>query len=438
MAHMVYTKETEFGTFRSDEAGPPAQARKNCIINIAVFAAATVLSLVLFFSFLGMIEEPHVGIMVLLVAALICGILTYHRIKVLTEKLPEAWDEFCRQVREREAKEPVRLYRECVENGITTLDAAGVARMVLLAKQINFYATEEELIQLYQQGKEDVEEAEKAEASAARLEEERRKQETIRKILQKEKEEENGYRKCADLIGSDKRVKECLDKATHLELRMKEIDETIKTLDAGENALLSAATQKEMDWATHGGIASAIAGPAAGVAVAMDIQQKNAEIRANNAVNKQFAQSIVCHSIEQKANLREQKEMYENKAQEWKKLAADAKLKLIEEKDQNELLELLAPVIKKTSRTETGSMVIVVQVKRAKLKIFETVNARIDGSFKVKIKDGENTVAEAYLVLPYLGSSSDANIRSICTSLPKDTKDYTFEFEPYHLCAMEN
>jgi len=52
--------------------------------------------------------------------------------------------------------------------------------------------------------------------------------------------------------------------------------------------------QKEKDWAIMGGIASAIAGGVAGIAVASDIQRKNAEIRAQNAaVSASYAKAVI-------------------------------------------------------------------------------------------------------------------------------------------------
>ena len=56
-------------------------------------------------------------------------------------------------------------------------------------------------------------------------------------------------------------------------------------LRKGMDIVLSDSQQEEIDWATLGGIASGIAGGAAGVAVAMDAQIKNAEIRAQNRKN---------------------------------------------------------------------------------------------------------------------------------------------------------
>lgn len=65
--------------------------------------------------------------------------------------------------------------------------------------------------------------------------------------------------------------------------------ERAKTLRAGAQAIMSASQQKEHDWAIHGGIASGIAGPAAGLAAAADIQAKNAQIRAQNEANVVFS-----------------------------------------------------------------------------------------------------------------------------------------------------
>jgi len=50
----------------------------------------------------------------------------------------------------------------------------------------------------------------------------------------------------------------------------------------------SVVQEKEKDWAIHGGIANGLAGPIAGVAIALNTMKDNEEIRARNAENREW------------------------------------------------------------------------------------------------------------------------------------------------------
>ena len=87
--------------------------------------------------------------------------------------------------------------------------------------------------------------------------------------------------------------------------------------------------------------------------------------------------------------------------------------------------------------SETGAMTITVSTKAASLIIYETVKATVDGSFKVKLMDGERIAGEAYFTLPFKGSENSAELKSICTLVSKEQKSYSFEVEPHNLFAIE-
>lgn len=91
------------------------------------------------------------------------------------------------------------------------------------------------------------------------------------------------------LIGREKRI-------AMLTAEREALLQKADTLKNGAKAVMSASQQKEKDWAVHGGIANGIAGPAAGVATAINIQAQNAQIRAQNKANLQAYAPLITNS----------------------------------------------------------------------------------------------------------------------------------------------
>ena len=107
-------------------------------------------------------------------------------------------------------------------------------------------------------------------------------------------------------------------------------------------ALYQGAKQSEKDWATHGGIASAIAGPVAGVSRAVEIQQQNAAIRENNrelARNLGNAQFTMLMAIDDKIETATSNLNY------WNECAQKAELLLVEDVDPKVLFASIKPTL---------------------------------------------------------------------------------------------
>jgi len=254
-------------------------------------------------------------------------------------------------------------------------------------------------------------------------------------VLRKEEQRvEQEGKKYINLVGSDKRVRMFLDEAARHRAMVAQYERAGESITKGADALYSLHAGKETDWAVHGGVASAIAGSAAGVAVAVDIQRKNAEVRASNA---QLRQSIGQFSAEQQLNMWMKQSEAEEKMKYYEAEAEKAKLKLVESLPQDDLLKLLSPVIEKTATSETGTITFTVSINKASLTIYETVKAVVDGAFKIKIMDGDRLAGEAYFTLPYNGSEWSKKLTSTCASLPEEHKKYTFVFAPHNLFAIE-
>lgn len=190
---------------------------------------------------------------------------------------------------------------------------------------------------------------------------------------------------------------------------------------------------KEIDWATHAGIANGIAGGGAAVAVAMDIQKQNESIRARNRENlSAIAPAIV--------NISNDASFYEKEAKNCQRLIENAKIKLIEDKPSNEIMSYLSFTNKVISISDTGAVNIKVNVVLKKdfsdLKIGDAP-AVVDGTIVADIYCNKTKVGSALMVLPTFGvRDRKATIEGMCL-LEKLDAQYQVKFSPSNLWIME-
>lgn len=83
-------------------------------------------------------------------------------------------------------------------------------------------------------------------------------------------------RAAADAVGKDKYLQVADELISKADEHAAEL-EALASRYCNDAYGLGAGTAKQSSWAIHGGLADAIAGPAAGVAVALDVQRQNAE-----------------------------------------------------------------------------------------------------------------------------------------------------------------
>lgn len=81
-------------------------------------------------------------------------------------------------------------------------------------------------------------------------------------------------------------IRELQQEKRQLQAELDKTSKDMETIVRGTYAL----QQNEKDWAVHGGIASGIAGPIAGIATAMNVQNENAQIRAYNEQVRKMSQ----------------------------------------------------------------------------------------------------------------------------------------------------
>ena len=303
------------------------------------------------------------------------------------------------------------FYQKCLKSNIKDLSTpAEIEKAQLIAKQLK--CSDQDLQELFSKGK-----------SMCKQQEDTAEQERLRQIRC---DEENTYKelsKYSNLFGREKRIAMLTDKRN-------EWLQSSKSARLVQKALVNASIQKEHDWATHGGLAAGIAGGAAGVAVAMDVQRKNAAIREQNAANLK-AISPAFESLGKSANdASKYADSYEEDIRE-------TETKLVSELPANELFRALEIGKPTVDISETGAFTVEVEVSKPEaLHIYDTVRAVIDGTLAANVYQNETYVGTALLVLPCYGLGG-SKLRGICLANANKDLPCRVEIEPYKLWAIE-
>lgn len=233
--------------------------------------------------------------------------------------------------------------------------------------------------------------------------------------------------KYANLHGRDKRITILAEERNEILKKAEICDEVPK--------LAYASQQKELDWAVHGGLASGIGGPAAGVAAAMDVQAKNAAIRAQNEANRAAYAPMISSALHLSNE-------YRDKASRLLKEIEDTETKLISDNNPKAYLSKLKFYNTKIEVSETGTCTVTTSAKlNAPFVIFDDVPALIDGTVNAEIYDGNTLIGTAFLVLPTYGirygKSSETALKGMALYCGTPGKEYTAKFTAKDLWAME-
>ena len=239
----------------------------------------------------------------------------------------------------------------------------------------------------------------------------------------------------AECIGRQKSVQYCQDRVDYHQQIVYECIQDEESVRQGGEATYLLSKGKERSWATHGGIASGIAGGAAGLAVAADVERKNAQVRQQNVQLAQSIGQLTAMSLEriwkEKERAREQ-EIY------WHRRLEQAKILLVQTPDEYELLEKLSPKVVSIENSITGAVKLKVEFQATPdLLIYENVRAVADGSVKVLLSVGGKTVGSTICTIKYTGATAKHTVECICTNVSKQTDKYDITFAPYHLWAVE-
>ena len=431
MNGFVYTKETSYGTFRSNQA--PTFLKGTLIFCAIFFFGIALLSILLLYAYASSTEDMKEFLYVFIVVFLMFGgfgLLSLRCVK----KLNAAYKEFCEEAKEmidqyKKAHphlEQEKFFKSVRAAGINSLNSeADIARLLLFAKNNGIAKERDELIKDFNIGKQDVEQQEnEAQLSALRKEEE---------TLEKK------YTRDAETIGLEKHLAICRDQCEEETAYIASLEQKSNAIHQGAEAAYQLNKGNESSWALHGGIASGIAGGAAGLAVAADIQQKNANIQQQN---RQLAQSIAALEIAANSRTWDAQVSAKKRIKQWQKKEEISKMLLTDFVDEDKLLSMLKPQVVSLQQSKTGAVALKIEIHApSNFYIYENVEAAIDGSIAVFLKKDDKIVGTTFCVAGFGGYSQNfkypRKYDCICTNVSEKADTYEVSFAPNHLWAVE-
>ncbi len=233
-----------------------------------------------------------------------------------------------------------------------------------------------------------------------------------------------GAMKYYGLHGRDKRI-------AMLEDMYEEAKKNMKEAELRKGFAKSTMLQKEHDWAIHGGIASGIAGPAAGLVTAMQVETKNAAIREYNAQMAPYV-SMVTSACSDEA------EFYKREMQRYRSDIQKTNIKLVADDPTQKVFENLIIKNMKYAVSETGAVVVEADFDiNENYCIFEEIEPSIDGVVAARLIENGVHVGTSYFVLPVDGVHKKVRLASICTRTTKPNAKYEVEYSPVDLWAIE-
>lgn len=276
-------------------------------------------------------------------------------------------------------------------------------------------------------------------SDAINREREKAEQEQLSAIKKDERILERNLSFCLTDIGKEKTINYCKTYVDYYKFQIEACDIAIATLNgdtAKRNALFNHSSNT---WAYHGGIASAIAGPAAGIMMASQAKQRDDE---RNAFNAQLMALNIQYRMEKEREIKQDKEKLKSKLIFWEKALESTKYQLEEKRDSKELFDALSPKIKSCTVSKTGTITLKIGLSKTKsIKVYNEKPAYIDGSIKVQFIKDDKVCGSTICYLPFGGTSSPYDATCMCTSLPalkNPDEKYEIQFLPNKLWLMES
>lgn len=319
-----------------------------------------------------------------------------------------------RKEAERIANENAKIskfYDQCIKEGIYDINKeASIQKASLIAESLDLHMS---CIEAYSKGK-SIE---------------------LDKIFSEEKSKYKTLTQYSECVGRSKSIKMIEDLITSYKKQLEDCEKTSRFMLADGSSF----QEKEHDWAVASGVANGLAGGAAAVATAMEIQQKNAEIRARNEANqKAYIQSILPAHM----RLTEKQVNIKKRLNELERTLEKNKIKLIENSDEHEILNNINFTDIQVVFSPTGTVGISAKANiKNKLIMFEDTPAIIDGTIKADLYQKGVCVGSVLMVAPIDGINTNKTFLE--GIVLKDNNDaikdepYEIKFEPYHLWKME-
>ena len=222
------------------------------------------------------------------------------------------------------------------------------------------------------------------------LAEDTEKDKRLERIRSREKKEVEDDFKLANIKGKKKYIEK-------LEVDYINGTEDLKTCDMVKDMAIHAkyhTTARKRDWAAAGGFASAIAGGAAGVAIASDIQRQNAEAEAEAEKIRQNAQKSYENAKKTQRELKPVLIMQKN-------LIDKINDKIYDESNLYEKFALLEFSKCKVTVLESQNLEVEGNIKVLKPLELLGSKAALDGSIKIEVNNAKGEiVAVGYYAAP--------------------------------------
>lgn len=320
----------------------------------------------------------------------------------------------------------LKLYNLCASNGIYEITKENEDDFMLVAKQLD--------IDWFESAKFYFEKG----YILAENERAHNKQLNAQKLIEQVQEYLNKAQANSAITGKEKYLLLARKKLEQSELQLK-VANTAAHLSGTEAKM--AANERPRDWASAGGLASAIAGPAAGVAVAADIQAKNAHDDATRA-------DRIKQSMENQSFARSAATTYKQDVEKHKELIESIESAIVDNNDK--YFEMLNFTVLNPTVDDTGNIKFNIRAQITDENQLQVLNkpALIDGSVYVYVCDNGRRIGQTVVCAPDFSSvlSKDmgfSNLKEVVYCKPDSgkkfsgDKTYTFEYEPCHVWAVQ-
>lgn len=341
--------------------------------------------------------------------------------KLITSQYSDSLYEEEEEILFKESQRQLKIlfYKDCEQHGIKEkMDSYSEQKAELIALRLG--CVFDDIKQYYK------------EAKALTLEEEEtriknEKEQQLAKLKAEEKETEKQLTEFADYQGRDKRI-------AILEDRMQRHLDAAKGKRQLADATFRSTQQREMNWGIAGGIASGLAGGAAGIAAAMDVKEKNEQIRAQNKANLEALEPFYLNTILSASAAEEAAERLQSRID-------DAEIKVVADIPDKDVINYLAIDTANIQISETGAFTITAKVqlkeKYHNLKIGSS-DAVVDGTIAAEMYQSGKCVGRALMVLPESGIQNwSASLKGIALGEADAKLPYKIKYVPYHLWVME-
>ena len=367
------------------------------------------------------------GVIIIIASAI--GLLFFFCIKWSIEEKQKEKERSARQAAEQDNQKLRNFYQMCKKAGVTAIQSEEDLQIITqIAGTMQLGDADAKTFFL--------------EASALAQKERREKNEKARRKREAELEtlrNEERQRcaelgKYADYSGREKRLAMLHD-------QYKKTSKGAYQMSQGYSALTMppVATPRDADWAIHGGIASGLAGSAAGLATAMDIQRQNAENRARaDAINSTYVSSLVHSGILERVD-RERRDL-EDEAEELLYQIQKTGSAMVADISAEKCLDMLKFEEAEITVSKTGTCHVTAQcILKEKLVIYNNLDAVVDGTVLAEICDGKNSIGTAKLVLPLEGvdDCEPVKLEGIALFCGQPRKKYTVRYKANNLFAIE-